>query len=79
MQVVASTKVACGVKESIQELADVEHKTVSQVIKDALHAYALRQCELYLIGLESGALKHVEAISLDKMRVYRDLAQSFER
>ena len=79
MQVVASTKVACGVKESIQELADVEHKTVSQVIKDALHTYALRQCELYLIGLESGALKHVEAISLDKLRVYRDLAQSFER
>ena len=79
MQEVASAKVAHDVKASIQELADLEHKTVSQLIKDALNTYAMRQCELYLIGLDSGALKHVEAISLDKLRVYRDLAQSFER
>ena len=79
MQEVASAKVARGVKASIENLAEYEHKTISQLIKDSLREYAMRQCELYLIGLDSGALKHVEAISLDKLRVYRDLAQSFER
>ena len=78
MQMTMGTKVHENLVDPIRSLAQHEKKSVSQLIKDALHGYALRQCELYLIGLDSGVLDQVEDLALGKMRVYRDLAQSFE-
>jgi hypothetical protein len=67
-----------GTKESVEALAKYEGKTVSQLIKDALKTYALRQCEIYLIGLDSGALNKVEGVAVNKLRYYRDVASRFE-
>jgi hypothetical protein len=75
---VAGARVHANTLESVKALAGYEHKTVSQLIKDALNQYAMRQCEILLVGLDSGVLNKVEGIALDKMRVYRDLATSFK-
>ena len=78
MQEVASAKVARGVKASIENLAEYEHKTISQLIKDALNMYAMRHCEILLWGLDNGVLRYVEESALGEMRYYRDLANSFK-
>ena len=72
------TKVHENLVDPIRSLAQAEKKTVSQLIKDALHQYALLQCRAYLVGLDSGVLNKVEDIAVDKLRYYRDLANCFE-
>ena len=77
MQTTLGTRVNDSLVDGIRELAEHEGKTVSQLIKDSLKSYAIRNCEVLLAGLDMGALSKVENHALSELRVYRDVASRF--